>query len=47
MAQNKKVRKRGRDAITGRFITLEEAEKRKKTTVVETIKQERPKKNKK
>ena len=34
----------GRDANTGRFITCKEAEHRKKTAVVETIK--RPKKKK-
>lgn len=30
--------KRGRDAGTGQFIPVKEAEKRPKTTVVETIK---------
>ena len=37
---NKKVTifKVGRDAITGRFITVREARRRKKTAVVETIK---------
>lgn len=30
MAQKKTVRKIGRDAITGRFIPVEEAERRKK-----------------
>ena len=30
--------KRGRDAETGRFISIEEAEKRKETAVVEKIK---------
>jgi hypothetical protein len=30
--------KRGRDAGTGQFIPIEEAERRKKTAVVETIK---------
>ena len=30
------VRKRGRDAGTGRFIPVKEAERRKKTAVVET-----------
>ena len=34
----------GRDAKTGRFISCEEAERRKETAVVETIK--RPKKKK-
>lgn len=28
----------GRDAITGRFITVKEAESRPKTSIVETIK---------
>jgi hypothetical protein len=28
---------RGRDAITGRFITVGEAKRRKNTTIVETI----------
>lgn len=32
------VRKIGRDAGTGRFITVKEAQRRKKTAVVETIK---------
>jgi len=32
------VTKRGRDAGTGRFITVKEAERRGKTAVVETIK---------
>jgi len=39
----KKERKIGRDAGTGRFIPVKEAERRKKTAVVETIK---PKKKK-
>ena len=46
MAQKEKVIKIGRDAITGRFIPVKEAEKRKKTTVVETIKREKPKRKK-
>ncbi len=29
--------KRGRDAGTGRFIPIKEAEKRPKTTIVETL----------
>ncbi|GAH32431.1 unnamed protein product [marine sediment metagenome] len=36
------IRKIGRDARTGRFITVEEAERRKKTTVVETIRTKPP-----
>jgi len=43
MAKKKDSRKIGRDAETGRFIPVEEAERRKKTTVVETV----PKKSKK
>jgi hypothetical protein len=31
------VYKRGRDAITGRFITLAEAKRRPKTTIIETV----------
>ena len=34
----KKTTKIGRDAKTGKFITVKEANKRPKTTVVETIK---------
>jgi len=33
-----KPRKRGRDAATGRFIPVNEAVRRKKTAVVETVK---------
>jgi len=33
-----KTRKIGRDAGTGRFIPVKEAQRRKKTAVVETIK---------
>ena len=33
-----KTRKIGRDAMTGKFIPVKEAERRKKTAVVETIK---------
>ncbi len=33
-----KIRKIARDAITGKFIPLEIAKKRPKTTVIETIK---------
>ena len=36
--KTKGLRKIGRDAITGRFITVEEAKRRKKTAIVETIK---------
>lgn len=32
------TRKRGRDAISGRIITVAEAERRKKNAVVETVK---------
>jgi len=42
-------RKIGRDAVTGRFIPVDEAKKRPRTTVVETIKirhQKPPKKKK-
>jgi hypothetical protein len=39
MAKKQKgVRKIGRDAGTGKFIPVEEAQRRKKTAVVETIK---------
>jgi len=38
--------KRGRDAGTGQFITIKEAKRRPKTTVVETIKVGRTKKRK-
>ncbi len=38
--------KRGRDAGTGRFISIEEAQRRPKTTVIETIKVGRTKKRK-
>lgn len=33
-----KIKKIGRDAITGRFIPINEAIKHPKTTVVETVK---------
>ena len=33
-----KTRKNGRDAETGQFIPIEEAKRRKKTAIVETIK---------
>ena len=38
MAKQAKTYKVGRDAGTGRFITVKAAERRKKTAVVETIK---------
>lgn len=38
--------KRGRDAGTGQFITIKEANRRPKTTVIETIKVGRIKKRK-
>lgn len=34
---NKKTRKVGRDAGSGQFIPVKEAERRKKTAVVETV----------
>ena len=34
----KKTRKIGRDAGTGEFITVKEAQRRKKTAIVETVK---------
>ena len=43
MAKKKTARKIGRDAATGRFIPVKEAERRKSTAIVETIK---PKKKK-
>ena len=39
-----KIKKIGRDAITGRFIPINEAIKHPKTTVVETVKVGRTKK---
>lgn len=36
------TRKIGRDAETGQFISVEEAERRKRTAVVETIKVKKP-----
>lgn len=39
-----KTRKIGRDAETGEFIPVEEAERRKRTAVVETIKVKKPSK---
>lgn len=38
MAKKGKTFKVGRDAKTGKFIKVKEAERRKSTTVVETIK---------
>jgi hypothetical protein len=38
MAKQKKTYKVGRDAGTGKFIPVKEAQRRKKTTVVETMK---------
>lgn len=38
MAKRKKTYKVGRDAGTGRFISVAEAQRRKKTAVVETVK---------
>lgn len=35
---SKKIRKIGRDAINGQFISVKEAERRKTTAIVETIK---------
>lgn len=43
MAKGKKI---GRDAETGKFIPVKEAEKRPKTTTVETIKPSKPSKKK-
>lgn len=39
-----KSRKIGCDAETGQFIPVEDARRRKKTAIVETIKPQRPKK---
>lgn len=41
-----KIKKIGRDAITGRFIPINEAKKRPKSTVIEKIKVGRAKKGK-
>ena len=38
MAKRAKSYKVGRDAETGRYIPVKEAERRKKTAVVETVK---------
>jgi len=40
----KKVKKRARSSITGRFIPLEEAEKKPDTSVIETEKKKNLKK---
>lgn len=37
----KKTYKVGRDAKTGKFITVKEAQRRKKTAIVETIKRKK------
>ena len=41
MAKPKKTYKVGRSAITGRFITVKEARRKKNTAVVETIKKKK------
>ena len=41
-----KTVKKGRDATTGRFIPIKEAEKRPSTTVIERVKVGRTKKRK-
>jgi len=41
MAKNKGETKIGRDAKTGKFITVKEAERCKKTAVVETIRKDK------
>jgi hypothetical protein len=41
MAKKSTTRKVGRDAGTGKFIPVKEAERRKKTAVVETIKKKK------
>ncbi|MCH3994434.1 MAG: hypothetical protein LKE54_13430 [Prevotella sp.] len=41
-----KIKKIGRDAITGRFIPINEAKKHPKTTVIEKIKVGRARKGK-
>ena len=38
---NSQAGKRGRDAGTGKFITVKEAQKHPKTTIVETIKKKK------
>lgn len=44
MAKKSGTRKIGRDAGTGKFIPVKDAERRKKTAVVETIKVPKKKK---
>ena len=46
MAKKGGSRKIGRDAGTGRFIPVKEAERRKKSAVVETIKTPKKKRGK-
>lgn len=41
-----KTRKTGRDAGTGRFLSVKEAQKKKTTAVVETVKNPSPTKEK-
>jgi len=41
LAKKAKTQKIGRDAGTGRFIPVSEANRRKKTAVVETIKKKK------
>lgn len=41
MAKNKGTSKIGRDARTGKFIPVKEAQRRKSTAVVETIRKDR------
>ncbi|MFC2150797.1 hypothetical protein ACFLQV_04775 [Calditrichota bacterium] len=41
-----KTHKVGRDAETGRFIPVKEAERRKKTAIVETVRNRGPEKKK-
>ena len=38
MTKKSKTYKRGRDAITGKFIPVKTAQRRKKTAIVETVK---------
>lgn len=41
MASSKKTFKVGRDAKTGKFIPVKEAERRKSTAIVETVKKKK------
>lgn len=41
MANKSKTYKRGRDAENGQFITVQEAKRRKKTAIVETVKRKK------